>query len=119
MMKIARSADLTFCEGYRHDRRPCMKPLDARTGNHCNEHSIKIFKNARVNRQELAGNTSLFNIGDPTIKDPIEKRKYESNATYKLSNNIVIVAQGDKIHTKSPPKPTALREKSQQEKELM
>jgi hypothetical protein len=53
-MQISTSADLSFCEGYKHDTRQCNKPLDKRKGLHCKEHSIKIFKHSRLKRQEFA-----------------------------------------------------------------
>ena len=52
IMILGRSVDLGYCFGA-NNKDSCCQALDLRKGNHCMEHSVKIFKSARIKRQEL------------------------------------------------------------------
>lgn len=118
IMEIGTSADLAFCKSTPLDKRTCYRSIDRRLGVHCAEHSAKVITQVRSNRQEFALNTSLFHIGNPTTKVDPTLRKYETNATYRLGA-MLIVADGIKIRSKSPPRPTSQRPKSKREEETL
>jgi hypothetical protein len=83
-------------------------------------HSAMKLTRSKVQRQEFAANTSLFYIGDPEKKDKKKLDDFPLNlqATYYRGKS-VIQACGTNVKLKSPPKPTAYREKSKSELEIL
>ncbi|KAI9012767.1 hypothetical protein BC832DRAFT_547961 [Gaertneriomyces semiglobifer] len=122
-IKIGDARDLGACKWQKHNK-SCEIAVNVSHGEYCEEHSVDVFKAARLNRQEFASGTQVFAIGMPTINNPTLQHRSgnhrrstlldKTEASYTLSTGLSLSTHQ---HTKTISMPCRLgREKTREEK---
>lgn len=103
LLNLGKSADLSFCKSS-----DCQEIVNAAINKNgiCATHRDAYYRNAKLQRQELAVGTAIFQIGPPTANGTKSLgRSFKKYATYSIYSEC-LVTEGLKFSVREPLKPT-------------
>ena len=103
VLNLGHSADLSFCK-----TGDCQNIINAATTKIgiCATHRDAYYRNAKLQRQELAVGTAIYQVGPPIPKaSSSSNRSIEKYATYSVFSEF-LVSEGTKFSIREPLKPS-------------